>query len=406
MKSILTVENLSKMYVLGSEVDFSLSFREMLSGLVMAPIRRFRRLKGKQDAIDPFWALKDISFEIGAGEIIGVIGSNGAGKSTLLKVLSRITPPTKGEINYHGRMASLLEVGTGFHPELTGRENIYLNGSILGMSRQEIDSRFDKIVSFANVEKFLETPVKRYSSGMYVRLAFSVAAHVDPDILIIDEVLAVGDAEFQKKCLELMRKLSLSGRTVIFVSHNMDSIRALTSRCILLEGGRLQMDGAPQDVIDCYLKRNTSDIGVVQEDKKLIEVSDFSASIYQTDSQLCEIKVRIKFRANEDISRMKIDFAIQNEDGVRVIQHVCSADQTISKIVTGDIIDAHYVTNITNLLHGDYFGLLYIYNNTQGPILHIENSKLFNLPNNPADIYANTFTPILVPKLEATIKIL
>jgi lipopolysaccharide transport system ATP-binding protein len=199
------------------------------------------------------WALKDISFNVNKGEVVGIIGSNGAGKSTLLKVLSRITSPTTGRAEVHGRISSLLEVGTGFHPELTGRENIYLNGTILGMRKKEVDQKFDEIVSFSGVEKFIDTPVKRYSSGMKIRLGFSVAAHLEPDILIIDEVLAVGDADFQKKCLSKMEDVGSRGRTVLFVSHNMSAVTRLCGRCIHIEGGRLIEDGPPDQVVKNYL---------------------------------------------------------------------------------------------------------------------------------------------------------
>ena len=208
---------------------------------------------------DTFWALKDVSFEVEKGEVIGIIGRNGAGKSTLLKILSRVTAPTTGEVKIKGRIASLLEVGTGFHPELTGLENIYLNGSILGMKKHEIDTKFDEIVRFAEIEKFLDTPVKRYSSGMYVRLAFAVAAHLEPEILIIDEVLAVGDAAFQKKCLGKMSEVAKGGRTVLFVSHNMSAIKALCSRTILLEDGQVDFNGVSATAVEKYLTSNISD---------------------------------------------------------------------------------------------------------------------------------------------------
>ena len=200
-----------------------------------------------------FWALRDVSFDVQQGEVLGIIGRNGAGKSTLLKILSRITEPTAGRVTLRGRVASLLEVGTGFHPELTGRENIFLNGAILGMSRAEIRRKFDEIVAFAEVEQFLDTPVKRYSSGMYVRLAFAVAAHLEPEILVVDEVLAVGDAEFQKKCLGKMGEVAKGGRTVLFVSHNMAAIRRLCSRVILLKNGRITQSGNVNQCIDTYL---------------------------------------------------------------------------------------------------------------------------------------------------------
>lgn len=267
--SIISVEKLSKSYLLGHQGS-----RERYSTLRDVISRNFKNLarstsaiiKGKQivsgDDIEEFWALKDVSFEVKRGEVLGIIGRNGAGKSTLLKILSRITEPTRGRIKINGRVASLLEVGTGFHPELTGRENIFLNGAILGMARAEIREKFDEIVSFAEVEKFLDTPVKRYSSGMYVRLAFAVAAHLEPEILIVDEVLAVGDAQFQKKCLGRIKDVAGHGRTVLFVSHNMQAVAALCSRAILLKSGQLVMTDSPQKIIDAYSNQyleNTTD---------------------------------------------------------------------------------------------------------------------------------------------------
>lgn len=261
----IIVENLSKQYVLGGEVDQTQTFRDMLTGAFKQPIKRLKRLKGSSKTQETFWALKDINFKINEGEVVGIIGANGAGKSTLLKVLSRITAPTKGAVHYKGRIASLLEVGTGFHPELSGRENIYVNGAILGMTKADIQRRFDEIVEFSGVERFLDTPVKRYSSGMYVRLAFAVAAHLDPDILIIDEVLAVGDAEFQKKCLGMMHDISQAGRTVLFVSHNLSAVRKLCPLLLLIEGGTLKFHGETgeglgiyEDNIDCTGSELTS----------------------------------------------------------------------------------------------------------------------------------------------------
>jgi len=249
----IEVENISKQYVLGSEASGQKTFREMLSGAIKEPIKRLQRLKGSSSQQERFWALKEVSFSVNEGEVVGIIGSNGAGKSTLLKILSRITAPTSGEIRYRGRIASLLEVGTGFHPELSGRENIYINGAILGMTKRDIRQRFDEIVEFAGVEKFLDTPVKRYSSGMYVRLAFAVAAHLDPDILVVDEVLAVGDAAFQKKCLGKMKDVSCDGRTVILVSHNISMIQSLCSTVAFLDSGRLLNKGETSGVIDTYI---------------------------------------------------------------------------------------------------------------------------------------------------------
>ncbi len=227
---------------------------DAIAGALTAPFRRLAGARPPTTTIDDFWALRDVSFTVGEGEVVGIIGRNGAGKSTLLKILSRITEPTTGRVVLGGRVASLLEVGTGFHPELSGRENIFLNAAILGMTRAETARKFDEIVAFAEVEQFLDTPVKRYSSGMYVRLAFAVAAHLEPDILIVDEVLAVGDAAFQKKSLGKMHEASRSGRTVLFVSHNMAAVGNLTSRCVVLSAGAVTFDGPPAAAIEHYMR--------------------------------------------------------------------------------------------------------------------------------------------------------
>jgi lipopolysaccharide transport system ATP-binding protein len=251
---IITVENLSKRYVLGHQVGQPDGLRHALEEMIMAPAQWLRSRKQRQRAaFEEFWALKDVSFEIQPGEVVGIIGRNGAGKSTLLKILSRITEPTAGRITIDGRVASLLEVGTGFHQELTGRENIFLNGAILGMSKAEIKRKFDEIVAFSEVEQFLDTPVKRYSSGMYVRLAFAVAAHLEPEILVVDEVLAVGDAGFQKKCLGKIQDVSSHGRTVLFVSHSMPTILRLCQRVILLQRGAVAGDGPADEMTRQYL---------------------------------------------------------------------------------------------------------------------------------------------------------
>lgn len=252
---VIQVDGLSKSYCIG-HVEKYPTFREALTRAVIAPIRRFRRLSGRNDSssVETFWALQDISFDVQPCEVVGIIGRNGAGKSTLLKILSRITEPTAGTARIRGRVGSLLEVGTGFHPELSGRENIYLNGSILGMKKLEIDRKLDEIISFAEIEKFLDTPVKYYSSGMYVRLAFAVAAHLEPEILIIDEVLAVGDIAFQRKCLGKMGDVSKHGRTVLFVSHNISALQNLCHRGILLQEGRVTHDGPIDETVRRYLE--------------------------------------------------------------------------------------------------------------------------------------------------------
>jgi len=265
----IRVEHLSKRYRIGrQEQPAYRTLRETLAEALLAPVRRVRRAPGSSHPGRPgdnyIWALRDVSFEVRRGEVVGIIGRNGAGKTTLLKILSRITEPTEGYAEIHGRVGSLLEVGTGFHPELTGRENIYLNGAILGMRRAEIGRKFDEIVAFAEIEKFLDTPVKRYSSGMYVRLAFAVAAHLEPEILLVDEVLAVGDAAFQKKCLGKMGDVAKGGRTVLFVSHNMASIRELCPTCFWIDKGRIRQAGLASEIIDGYLRDSDKSAGTAE----------------------------------------------------------------------------------------------------------------------------------------------
>ena len=269
--TVIRVENLGKKYIIGhQQQERYTALRDVITNKVKSISNLLNpQAKKENPEFEEFWALKDVSFEIKQGDRVGIIGRNGAGKSTLLKVLSRITEPTKGSIKIKGRVASLLEVGTGFHPELTGRENIFLNGAILGMGKEEIKRKFDEIVAFAEVEKFLDTPVKRYSSGMYVRLAFAVAAHLEPEILIVDEVLAVGDAQFQSKCLGKMKEVSQGGRTVLFVSHNMAAVKNLTSTCCFMASGKLLYYGNTEKTIQEYLKTNKNNDQTSQKEKKV-----------------------------------------------------------------------------------------------------------------------------------------
>jgi len=275
---IIEVQNLSKRYIIQHNRLSYYTLRDQLSDMAKKPLEFMRRNKTSQQ--ENFWALKDVDFQVNSGEVLGIIGRNGAGKSTLLKILSRITPPTKGSVRLRGRVASLLEVGTGFNPELSGRENIFLNGAILGMTRKEIAKKFQEIVDFSGVEKFIDTPVKRYSSGMYVRLAFAVAAHLEPEILIVDEVLAVGDLEFQKKCLGKMEEVTQkSGRTVIFVSHNIEAIRRLCRKCILLEDGKIKTQGETDLVTAAYISSgvragdvNANEVTFAPETQKEVQI--------------------------------------------------------------------------------------------------------------------------------------
>src|SRR3990172_9517771 len=266
MTTAISVNNLGKQYKIGAaESKFRYNMlRDVIVDTVTAPVRLVKALVGKSDRRmnqNFVWALKDVSFEVEEGKVLGIVGRNGAGKSTLLKILSRITEPTVGAVTVRGRVGSLLEVGTGFHPELTGRENIYMNGAILGMKRAEIDSKFDEIVDFSEVTQYIDTPVKRYSSGMYLRLAFAVAAHLEPEILVVDEVLAVGDAEFQKKCLGKMGDVAQQGRTVLFVSHNMSAILRLTQEAIVLNKGKMIMRAPTQEAVDFYLSSGQAQAG-------------------------------------------------------------------------------------------------------------------------------------------------
>ena len=287
----IKVENLSKKYTIG--VKSSSSLRETL-------VSKWDMLTGKKkEETEEFWALKDVSFGVKKGEVLGIIGKNGAGKSTLLKILSRITEPTSGRAEISGRVSSLLEVGTGFHPELTGRENIFLNGTILGMTRKEVKAKFDEIVDFSGVEKFIDTPVKHYSSGMYVRLAFAVAAHLEPEILIIDEVLAVGDAEFQKKCLGKMDAVAKEGRTVLFVSHNMGAVNSLCSNCILLNNGNIVINNKTADVI---LKYYSNENSTAFFEPKIKKIGDKNIELISGWVENLEGKIQNSFNFNESFN--------------------------------------------------------------------------------------------------------
>ena len=302
MPPIIQVENLSKKYRIGAQREGYLSLRDELAKKAGNLARRLSLSRLRADPTEDFWALKDVSFTVQEGEVLGIIGRNGAGKSTLLKILSKITPPTKGRIVMRGRVASLLEVGTGFHPELTGRENIFLNGVILGMTKAEIRKKFDDVVAFAGIEEFIDTPVKRYSSGMYVRLAFAVAAHLEPEILLIDEVLAVGDADFQKKCLGKMGQAAREGRTVIFVSHNMGMITSLCGRAILLETGRIIAHSAASQTVLTYFNRGNFSPHAVDFSKIGKKVGDHLATLLdahvedQEGNPTAEVDIRSPFK--------------------------------------------------------------------------------------------------------------
>lgn len=310
---ILSIKDLGKRYRLRTSTRHNTLRDQLAEGF-----RRLVRRPGPETFHSPaeaeFWALRGVNCSIEEGEILGVIGRNGAGKSTLLKLLSQITEPTEGEIRIRGRIASLLEVGTGFHPELSGRENIYLNGAILGMSKSEISRKFDEIVAFAEVEKFLDTPVKRYSSGMYVRLAFAVAAHLEPEILIIDEVLAVGDAAFQQKCLGRMKEVGKSGRTVIFVSHNMSIVQSLCHRCLVMQGGRLIADAPVSEAVEIYLRDSSASNAFNQTPKRTDKPALVSGNLDSTDDG---IRIRLGI-TSENRRSVAVDLRLADRTGIPV----------------------------------------------------------------------------------------
>lgn len=328
MRPIIEVQGVSKQYRVGTRAAQYSTLREAIAGAVQVPFRRLR--ENSDGRADTIWALKDVTFDVKPGEAVGIIGRNGAGKSTLLKVLSRITEPTSGRIALYGRVVSLLEVGTGFHPELTGRENIFLNGAILGMRKAEIDNKFDEIVSFSEMERFIDTPVKHYSSGMYTRLAFAVAAHLDPEILVIDEVLAVGDANFQRKCLDKMEKVGQQGRTVLFVSHNVPAIIRLCPRALMIQEGRVVMDGASAAVCAAYLDTGMATIaerewpstddapGDETVRLRAVRVRGSSGRVSELIDVREPISVEIEYNVLRPGSRLSGCIIVNNEEGVCV----------------------------------------------------------------------------------------
>jgi lipopolysaccharide transport system ATP-binding protein len=353
MTKVISVENLSKSYRLGQigtgtfANDLKIWWAKM-RGKPNPLLRIGEKDHGNRDG-ETLWALKDVSFTVEQGEALSIIGRNGAGKSTLLKILSRVTAPTSGRVRVKGRVASLLEVGTGFHPELTGRENVYLNGAILGMSRREIARKFDEIVDFSGVEKFIDTPVKRYSSGMYVRLAFAVAAHLEPEILVVDEVLAVGDAEFQNKCLGKMGDVAHEGRTVLFVSHNMVAVKKLCSQCAWIDKGSLMEIGGTEAVVDSYSRvvltkareGSFADASIMGDGR--VDLISYQTANHQGDSHSLPItnedmSIRIKMRVNEVIAQPACGISIVNEQGVLMTSiNTVEQGMTLSNFPEGEL---------------------------------------------------------------------
>lgn len=347
MATVICVENLGKRYRIGLVSQKYQTLSEKITTALGAPLRALRNLRTgghPQSAIrnpqsDHIWALREVNFAVEEGQVLGIIGRNGAGKSTLLKILSRITEPTEGSLTIRGRVGSLLEVGTGFHPELTGRENIFLNGAILGMKRSEIERKFDEIVAFSEVEQFIETPVKRYSSGMYLRLAFAVAAHLEPEILVVDEVLAVGDAEFQKKCLGKMGDVAQQGRTVLFVSHNMSAILRLTQESIVLEKGRLALRAPSAEAVDYYLSAGNSKSGerIWDLDEVPAEAAPFqpialrlrdkSGSIVDTVRSTEPLNIEMEYSLAAPLTGLRIGIYLSTARGEYVLTSFDTDDQ-------------------------------------------------------------------------------
>lgn len=363
----IQVENLSKSYRIGRQDDVPDTLVGAMKGIASAPFRNFLKLrklntniKSKQDgnSEDILWALKDVSFDICEGDVVGIIGRNGAGKSTLLKVLSRITEPTSGRGTIRGRVSSLLEVGTGFHPELTGRDNIYMNGTLLGMSKKEIDQKFDEIIDFSGVERFLDTPTKRYSSGMRVRLAFAVAAHLEPEILIVDEVLAVGDANFQAKCMGKMKEVATGGRTVVFVSHNLASVRALCKRGIVMQSGTVEFNGSIKEAVDCYIGslQRKSEIGAADRTDRggngLARL--MSASVGGDSTIATGSSVDFRFVYHSSIPNVQCVFSIHDSRGDSLMVFTSQPATSDDQIIDPD--GKHFECTIGELplLPGDY----------------------------------------------------
>jgi len=400
MNPIITVDNLSKLYRIGAREKGYKTFREAIIDTVLAPIRNFKRIRnlthfeesiflqsgnGVEQPDNIIWALKDVSFEVQPGETIGIIGRNGAGKSTLLKILSRITEPTTGDVKIYGRVSSLLEVGTGFHPELTGRENIFLNGAVLGMKKVEIEQKFDEIVSFAEIEKFLDTPVRFYSSGMYVRLAFAVAAHLEPEVLLVDEVLAVGDIEFQKKCLGKMNDVSKAGRTVFFVSHNLNAIKRLCQRTILLSYGKIIEDGNTESTVAKYMSDGIRGKTAFQNyikglqlgatfklyDIDLKQNSDEDSELLQFLSSK-DITISFNYAVYEDSPKLYICFELWDTEGTRLVEtfhngHDPNAVVKKGSYISQAVIRANYLLPISYELK-IWLGIWGSHNFTKEPI--------------------------------------
>ena len=389
---VVQVEHLGKRYRLGEQRQSSSLKSAMSDGMRSLQRRLTGRSRRRKSAAqqDEFWALQDISFEIHQGDRVGIVGRNGAGKSTLLKILSRITEPSQGEVRLRGRVASLLEVGTGFHPELTGRENIFLNGAILGMSKLEIQRKFDEIVAFAEVERFLDTPVKRYSSGMYVRLAFAVAAHLEPEILIVDEVLAVGDVQFQSKCLGKMQDVAQDGRTVLFVSHNMAAVRQLCTSAILLQQGQLVMTGTGEQVVSRFLSnpqaRNSNVRHISPHGIELVDVTLQDADNLPTQSLVFnrDYTLRMTLHGHEPLMNCGVVVNVFDAVGT-LVSTLCTTEEGIPPLMLRDRLEVTFDLPRLPLFPGEYRVSIYIFRPNDG-IAYLEAEDALSFEVHPAII--------------------
>ena len=411
--TVVSVENLSKRYRIGLKEEMHDTIVGAMLGIAKRPLTNLKRLRnlsafGKDDheQKDVIWALDNVSFEVKRGELIGIIGSNGSGKSTLLKILSRITEPTKGRAVVHGRVGSLLEVGTGFHPELTGRDNVYLNGTILGMKKAEIDRKFDEIVAFSEIEKFIDTPVKRYSSGMRVRLAFAVAAYLQPEILLVDEVLAVGDMAFQTKCIKKMGEVAIEGRTVLFVSHKMASVKRLCETVYWLDNGRLKQGGPTDEIVNSYEKETLAKASRPQDQiiavnhEHGVEVNGIYATI-DSGNERSSLIIKVKGRTIKPIARLGIGLQITTPDGTLVSRIGARLVKSIMEDVNGDWEGLFEINDITRYLTGgDYLLQVKITRPMMGPILNIDDASIIHVPQNDfykAGVYLTSMTHGIVP---------
>ncbi len=382
----IRVEQLGKEYRLGSAEAYRTA-RESLMGAMRAPLRW---LKGDQNASlkssDFLWAVRDISFDVHQGDVVGVVGRNGAGKSTLLKLLSRVTEPTEGTVEFRGRIGSLLEVGTGFHPELTGRENIYLNGAILGMRRAEIRRKFDEMVAFADVERFLDTPVKRYSSGMYMRLAFAVAVHLEPEILVIDEVLAVGDAQFQKKCFSKMREVAKGGRTILFVSHNLAAVRQICTTGIILHRGALIDQGDVNPIIDKYLAKELSEESQIE----IVETASFKVLSVEINGEsgpviktFDRVKVMVSFIPKVDIGDPNMYVGFLTLDNQRLAGLDFKDFKTSGRLAAGKVAELGFCIDNFPLMPGTYQVEVHLKDMANGVIEILSRTTRFDVAETP-----------------------